>query len=346
MQIPFSYFIFLFFIKITACFSQVAYDPHSIIGWNAMAFYDGYVLAPYDVILDVANNQSLPAKFRSPKFLKPAKEIKINLLGFNDLKISGSGQFSRDQLVELVKYLNKRHHLRLENIIIVDLREEGHGFINGDAVTFFYGPLTVQQNKLYNEVIVSDYRYLRSVKAHPYTICNIITKGEDRMPSNKLAKLIAVKTAYSEQELSKELGVGYVRLPVTDHFHPDNNDVDQFLEIFSRLKLSDWLHFKCRGGKGRTTTFMAMYDVLKNPQVSLEDIIKRQTLIHGIDLAKGASQVKKMWKSKMAADRVSFLKNFYDYVHAKDGYGKKKWREWAAIHLPGQVDESYETYIE
>ena len=42
-------------------------------------------------------------------------------------------------------------------------------------------------------------------------------------------------------------------------------------------------HFHCKEGIGRTTTFMIMYDIMKNyKEVSLNDIIKRQYLPSGI----------------------------------------------------------------
>lgn len=36
-----------------------------------------------------------------------------------------------------------------------------------------------------------------------------------------------------------------------------------------------WFHFHCGGGKGRTGTFMMLYDRMKNPEVSDKDIMYR-----------------------------------------------------------------------
>lgn len=39
--------------------------------------------------------------------------------------------------------------------------------------------------------------------------------------------------------------------------------------------------FHCEAGEGRTTAYMAMYDMMKNPDVSLKDILYRQHLLGG-----------------------------------------------------------------
>lgn len=311
-----------------------------------MSQYNSYIIAPYDIIFDTSNSQTLPANFRSPRFLRPAGDNKVILDGFNELKMSGSGQFSQGQLEELIKYLTQKHHVKLENIIIVDLREEPHGFINGDAVTFHYGPLTALRNKSPEEVLASDQQRINLVRAMPYIVLNTIIKSDAGMPDNKIPKVLAAKSAKTEHELAVQLGVQYVRIPVTDHFRPDHNDVDQFINFVEKLPAEAWLHFKCRGGKGRTTTFMAIYDMMKHPTIRKEEFIKRQTLIHGINLSTIAVSGKKGWKSSLNIDRINFIERFYEYLHAPDGYGNRKWSQWVIIHYPGMADETYQTNIE
>lgn len=333
-------------LLIEVCQAQVAYDPSYILGWNGMSQYNGSIMAPYDIILDASNNQTLPVQFRSPRFLRTAGDNKVILDGFKNLKISGSGQFSQGQLEELIKYLTKNHQVNLADIIIVDLREEPHGFINGDAVTFYYGPLTALKNKSPEEVLSSDLRRINFVRAMPYIVLNTTIKSEAGMPSNKKPRILAVKSAKTEQELAMQFGVQYVRIPVTDHFRPDHNDVDQFIEFVEKLPAEAWIHFKCRGGKGRTTTFMAIYDMMKHPTLKKEEFTKRQTFIHGINLSTITASGKKGWKSSLNIDRINFIERFYEYLHATDGYGKQKWSAWVMIHYPEMADETYQTDIE
>ncbi|WP_032112453.1 hypothetical protein [Candidatus Paracaedibacter symbiosus] len=344
-----KYVLFLASVFITHSQAQVAYDPCYVLGWNAIPHRNNYMLAPYDIILDAANSQTLPAHFRSPRFLTltPARHNEVNFKGFYDLRMSGSGQFSENQLEELVKYLTKMHHIKPEKIIIVDLREEPHGFINGDAITFYYGPLTLHRNKSTATILDSDNQRINWLRSLSHVVIYKVTKGDDGMPSNKTPKLLTVKSALTEWELSTRLGIQYVRIPVTDHFMPDNNDVDQFLEFVEGLDSGTWLHFKCRGGKGRTTTFMAMYDMVKNPNLPKREFIKRQTLIYGVDLAKSVNKVgKQSWKWSLSVERIQFIDRFYTYLHSKDGYGIRKWSEWVRIHYPGVLDEMYTTFVE
>ena len=59
--------------------------------------------------------------------------------------------------------------------------------------------------------------------------------------------------------------------------------VNYFMDIVKNNPENTWFHFHCKAGVGRTTTFMIMYDIIKNGnEVSLHDIIGRQLLLSGI----------------------------------------------------------------
>lgn len=318
---------------LTQAQSQVAYDPSSIVGWSRGGDTDGFVLSPFDIILDATNTQTLPNNFRTPAFLKPARNNPLDVSGFNNLRISGSGQFSKDQLIAMVKYLQKTHKVTPDKLVVVDLREEPHGFINGDAVTWYYGPLSYQQFKTAEEVLESEHQRLMQLLTQNVVIINAQTKHFDGMVVNKLPRLVKRITQSNEEQLAKELGINYVRIPVTDHFMPEPKDVDQFLEFYKTLGADKWLHFKCRGGKGRTTTFMAMTDMLRNLKVNKDQFVKRQIMINGTDINR-AIDVKQEWKTKLSKSRANFINLFYDYLHAKDGYGIKKWSDWIVKFPP------------
>src|SRR5262249_320118 len=49
--------------------------------------------------------------------------------------------------------------------------------------------------------------------------------------------------------------------PVTDHFPPFQM-LEPFITLFTQIDpAKDWVHFHCHGGDGRTTTFLALYDM-------------------------------------------------------------------------------------
>jgi hypothetical protein len=348
-----KYMSLIFHYLIASCFAQVAYDPASIVGWNATPHYDSFILAPYDIIFDAKDGYILPPRLRSPRFSIPTAPHSVNLEGFKALNISGSGQFSEGQLAFLVHYLVKNHHIQARKIVMVDLREEPHGFINQDAVTFFYGPLTLKKNQPPTVILADDQQRIRFARACDYVLVNHITK-QDGMPATKKPDIIAMKSAATEQDVATKLGIQYIRIPVTDHFRPDHNDVDEFIDLVNRLDDDAWIHVKCRGGRGRTTTFMAMYDMLKNPQLSKDDFFKRQVLIHGVNFLKMSVAKGHEWKSALAARRLQFLNCFYEYLHAPDGYAtymqnskeNHRWSDWVRIHYPELLDETYESTIE
>jgi protein-tyrosine phosphatase len=238
----------------------------------------------------------------------------------------------------MLTHLKKVHQVGPENVIIVDLREEPHGFINNHAITWYYGPLSYQHGKTPTQVAEEEERRIKFVKNNSHIIIYKITKHRDGMPFNKAPSIHKVDHVKSEKEIVEALGARYVRLPVTDHFRPENQDVDQFLELVATLKPTDWLHFKCRGGRGRTTTFMAMYDMIKNPDLKKQDIILRQTFIDGVDLTRVIKQQHR-WKKKLNQDRIRFIEIFYEYVHARDGYGKMRWSDWILKHVPDSYDD-------
>lgn len=339
---------------ITSCLAQVAYDPASIIGWNTTLNPDSFILAPYDIIFDAKDEQAFPPRLRSPRFSMPTIPHCVNVEGFKALNISGSGQFSAGQLAFFVQYLSQNHHVKAHKFVVVDLREEPHGFINQDAVTFYYGPLTLKKNQSSSVILADDQQRIRFAQAFDYVLVNHITK-QDGMPATKKPNIIVMKSAATEQDIAAKLGIQYIRIPVTDHFRPDHNDVDEFIDLVNSLDEEAWIHVKCRGGRGRTTTFMVMYDMLKNPQLSKEDFFSRQVLIHGVNFLKTLDADEPEWKWALAVGRLQFLNYFYEYLHAPDGYTKymensngvrNKWSDWVRIHHLELLDETYESIIE
>jgi hypothetical protein len=120
-----------------------------------------------------------------------------------------------------------------------------------------------------------------------------------------------------------------MRLPVPDHMRPSDKQVDRFVKLVRAVgkDKGTWLHVHCEAGDGRTTTFLAMYDMMHNARaVSFEDIVHRQWLLGGIDLL--ATNARAPWKREYARKRAEFIKKFYRYCREnKDGF-KTMWSAW------------------
>ena len=78
-------------------------------------------------------------------------------------------------------------------------------------------------------------------------------------------KPMKINSVMSERQLVEQNGLHYYRIAATDHIWPSPENIDDFISFIGTLPDHAWLHFHCRAGKGRTTIYMAMYDMMKNP---------------------------------------------------------------------------------
>jgi protein-tyrosine phosphatase len=143
---------------------------------------------------------------------------------------------------------------------------------------------------------------------------------------------VIVEHASTERELVETNRAAYVRLTVTDHARPLDEEVDRFILAVRTLPENGWAHFHCEAGRGRTTTFLVMYDMLRNAtQVSLDDIVRRQRLIgYDYDVLRPADMGS--WKAPYTTDRIAFVRAFYKYSRANPSGRPELWCEWLKSH--------------
>ncbi|NOU95855.1 protein tyrosine phosphatase [Paenibacillus sp. LMG 31456] len=269
-------------------------------------------------LIDVDNIHVLPKRFRMTT--TPIQSVdgdSLNLAGLAELKASGSGMFSQKGLQCMAQTIG---HM---SITIVDLRQESHGFVNGMAVSW-YGPNNGTNKGLVDtEAKDKERLILDGLIASPSIIFDQL-EGK----SVQLAEPITnPKTIMTEEELVTGEGLGYQRFFVTDHHRPLDMVVDQFIAFVKALPSDTWLHFHCRGGVGRTTSFMLMYDMLRNSgEVSKEDIIQRQIQIGGKDMK--SVDPNDTFKYGPAMERLDFIDSFYKYcIHVQEGF-EGNWSKW------------------
>ncbi|PYK63110.1 MAG: phosphatase, partial [Verrucomicrobia bacterium] len=120
----------------------------------------------------------------------------------------------------------------------------------------------------------------------------------------------------------------YVRITVTDHARPLDDEVDRFILAVRALPQDTWTHFHCEAGRGRTTTFMVLYDMLRNAaHVSLEDIVRRQKLLgYNYDVLRPTEPGD--WKAPYTDDRIAFVRAFYNYARGNPDGRLRLWSEW------------------
>ncbi|MBS5822847.1 MAG: phytase [Clostridium argentinense] len=259
-----------------------------------------------NLILDSLNEKELPSRFRKFSENADIKDSKdLNLTGLKSLNMSGSKQFSENGLTLMKESIDTNLP-----ITIVDLRQESHGFVNGLPISWANSKNDANKGLTKAEVLADESNKLKSIKFN-----------EPLAIYNHPKKTIIPTKVQNEEELVKSQSMSYVRIPVTDGKIPTDDMVDYFVQLVNSELKDNWLHFHCKQGIGRTTTFMIMYDIMKNAkEVSLDDIVKRQ-----VALSKMSENSAKGFYND---ERKSLLTNFYKYVKENNDNFNTKWSQW------------------
>ncbi|MEQ8168320.1 MAG: phosphatase [Candidatus Eremiobacterota bacterium] len=285
-------------------------------------------------LINCPGDDTLPRNWRMcTDILKNNENIPMpSLEGYNTLNISGSGSFSTGQFEKLREALGER------KVIIIDLREESHGLVNNMCVSWYKTTNNLNEGKSLEEISLIEKNLLNKLKDDGKTDIDLILKRPDMLNAGTwdIKKIpVKVEQVMTEEELVTEYGYGYYRIPVTDLRRPEDNEVNDFINFYKNLSGDTWLHFHCKAGKGRTTTFMAMYDMMKNyDKVKKEDIINRQWISGGLNLMDidDPGNINIEW----AKARRDFILKFYDYCSQKGPDYKITWTEWLKGKVPEQ----------
>lgn len=258
------------------------------------------------LVIDAKNTSTLPRNYRQCTDAYLADRVQQiedhgievpSTDGLSDLNISGSAQFSQKQLEEILK-------LTPGEVYIVDLREESHGYLDGDAISWYQGHNDVNKGLTLKEIMAREGTLIGKLCALKTVVVHEIMQKVAQTISQVNAISLPVNSAMSETKLARLERVHYIRFPVTDHHPPSPKILAQFVSFYKNLPPKAHLILHCRGGKGRTTFFMAVCDILKNGhQVSLEDILLRQYLLGG-----------RYMLVDPKPDRYVVLKSFYEQV--------------------------------
>lgn len=279
---------------------------------------------PTFLIINMLNTPTLPRNFRTANtaYANSSTSASNNPTrkGLNNLKISGSAQFSEESLKALINTLKNPAKLA-----IVDLREESHGFANGMAISWFAPKNWINAGKSRKQIEEDENRCLANLlKEKEVVFYTILKKDVDDTIKEKSAKTIEVQSVANESQVVASQHADYLRICVRDHLRPTDLAVEQFVSFIDNLNPETWIHFHCSAGRGRTTTFMAMYDMMQNANdVSLKDILVRQCLIGGTDLAHQPDIYS--WKYPYEVERLQFLSRFYEFCKTRSQEGKKNW---------------------
>ena len=243
--------------------------------------------------------------------------------GLENLHASASGQPS----LAALKTLYEKIHEQEPNakIFMIDLRQESHGFVNSLPVSWYTKNNAANAGKNSREVERDEIERLDNLRG-------IETTFEPLGNADKqIFKPVTMVPRFMETErtASEKVGFTYQRFAAADMQFPAPEIVDDFIIFVANLPDNAWLHFHCHAGHGRTTTFLVMYDIMKNPNLPLEEICRRQYLLGGSNLL--LEPEGNDWNSKMTRDRAKKIRLFYDWAQGtRSEQIGLQWGEWLA----------------
>ena len=126
--------------------------------------------------------------------------------------------------------------------------------------------------------------------------------------------------------------MNYYRITALDHVFQSDETLDSFFELYRMvLPTNPWIHVHCQAGRGRTTFFMALVDMIENPNVSMDDIFTRHVLIGGTSLYNdGELQTgNQAWRHDLFEEISVMVPVLYQYIQENhEDFFEKKWSEW------------------
>lgn len=293
-----------------------------------------------DQLTKKVESNVMPKNFRSTnnEITAPEGEELPRLDGMQDLHIMGTAQFTEPQLVEILKWQTKR-------TLVVDLRRETHLFLEEDMgnqipITAYAHHNTGNLGKSEDEIELDLHRYKEYILEKK--IVTLYETKDSEVQFDKETNDHIVSNVYTEREVVERLnqtfipGIEYELLPLEDHMAPAPEYVDVILELLDRMSLDPQLDviFHCRAGRGRTGLMMVMTDIVRNARkydLSLEEILKRQFLLGSPDFSKV-----KPGRAEQSSERYEFVKHFYQYVLAEDGFDSGvSYSFWNEVHPMG-----------
>lgn len=224
-------------------------------------------------------------------------------LGLN--AIAGA-QFSEKNLEEI------KNKFPNEKILIVDLRRESHGFINGEAVSWRTEFDLSNIDKTSAEILKDEKSHFNIIKKDGEVLVNRIVEKDKKNGWYSAVKpeFVVINNVTTEEELAKKNGFEYKRFIIQDHAKPTEEQLENIVNFIKKLPADQKIYVHCAAGKGRTTTFLTIYDIIKNGKnISLEKILERQYKAGGSRL--GKIDEEEEWREKQAKEKLEMIKEFY-----------------------------------
>ena len=274
------------------------------------------------VVYLVTHIPSIPAKFRlmTDPYVR-SENISPSRAGLDTMNASGSGIIQEATFRRAIKRIpedSKKH------FYVIDLRENLECFWNGVPIRW-YGYWRNPQTGKIEEKQFKEQHYKNNFVRIKWSI--------RRFKDNVSLELLNQQQLETEQQLVEKLGLHYVAFNGIRHSVHQNQQIDKFVEFVKSTPIDTWKHFHCGAGRGRTTIFLVLYDIVKNAdKLPLKDIVERQYMLGGENVFNDKPWINGTWTPKALKARKMLVQKFYDYVKDPNGYKRQPWSNWIKQH--------------
>ena len=260
----------------------------------------------------IAETSAMPNEYRAAsegKFKRTENDAYPSKVGLDNLRISGSSFFAKNEFTALLKKIPAD----VKDIVVLDLRNESHGYINDHAVSWYSRYKTFNKGLTADQVDTREKALLSAARQAGKVDIAVQAKNKGVV----FTAPIEVQSVMTEREFVASMGASYFRIPIMDYSAPTRENIDRFVEFYKSLPETAWIHAHCEAGVGRTTISLSMVDMIKNAnRLSYDEIMTRQVLMGGQDVRKSAEKTSDAYKKANYPKRAEFTRRFYQYVKA------------------------------
>jgi len=232
--------------------------------------------------------------------------------GLQELRCSASGRLSQSKIEKYFKKLPSK-------VYVIDVRAEQDFYVKGISAGWL--GIRYLDGRFEDRLYTTKFYWGKPTQHLKWMWRRLINLHTLAMPTPQQMQ--------SEEQFLKNLGHEYYSFAGQRHMVHSNEMIQEFINFLDSLPEDAWLHFHCATGRGRSTTFMILYDIYHNAKrVPLGDIILRQHLLGGENVFDIALRPKGTWSKDSLVKRKKLVEDFYSYMTDPNGYGIRNWIDW------------------